>query len=72
MRSLTKMQLAVFEVVRAYIERNGYPPSIRDIQDALGFASPSTAHVHVRALVKKGYLQMDKGKCRTMKVVEEA
>jgi repressor LexA len=42
--------------IAEYAQQHGYPPSVREIRDAVGLASPSTVHAHLRVLEREGYL----------------
>jgi repressor LexA len=55
--ALTRRQRQVLEVIRAFIERNGYSPSLEEIGAALGLSSVATVHKHVSLLIEKGYAQ---------------
>jgi len=68
---LTNNQADVLEFVRSYIGFKRYPPTIREICDALGYRSTSTVHLHLHALVAKTYLEIDGGP-RTLRVVKSA
>ncbi len=53
--ALTRRQREVVEVIRDFISRNGYSPSLEEIGKALGLSSVATVHKHVTHLVSKGY-----------------
>jgi len=53
---VTAAQRRVYEFVAAFLNDNGYAPTIREIGDGLGLGSSSTVHMHLRALVSLGYL----------------
>lgn len=53
---MTGAQRKVYEFVAAFLNDNGYAPTIREIGDGLGLASSSTVHMHLAALVNLGYL----------------
>ena len=57
--ALTDTQRQIFDYIRDYIEKNGYPPAIRDIGDAFEIKSPNGVMCHLRALKKKGYIERD-------------
>lgn len=60
----------VYEYVRDYVAEHGWAPSIREIADAVGVRSTSTAHGYVIALVLEGRLVRDPRRPRAMRVVE--
>ncbi len=63
---LTDRQRQVLDFIVEHTRENGYPPSVRDIGDAIGLSSPSTVHAHLAALQDKGYLQRDTAKPRAI------
>jgi len=63
----TKEQL-IFDYIKENIRKNGYSPSIRDIRTALNIKSTSTVHTYLERLEKKGYIQKENGKSRTLRV----
>lgn len=58
----------VFDYIKENIRKNGYSPSIRDICTALNIKSTSTVHTCLDRLEKKGYIQKENGKSRTLRV----
>ena len=64
--TLTNRQGEVLKVIAKHIEEVGYPPTIRELGDALGISSTNGVNDHLKALVKKGYLSREDGKSRTM------
>ena len=56
---LTKRQQEIFEFIRKYSAKYGYPPTVRDIGKAVGLASSSTVHAHLANLEKIGLLRRD-------------
>ncbi len=66
---LTVRQRRVLEVIRNSVDRRGYPPSMREIGDAVGLASPSSVSHQLNALVTKGYLRRDPNRPRALEVV---
>lgn len=63
---LTKRQQQILEYIRTCIEVKHYPPSVREIGEAIGLSSPSTVHAHLNALESKGYIKRDGAKSRSM------
>ena len=66
---LTVRQRRVLETIRDAIERHGYPPSMREIGEAAGLASPSSVAHQLAALQRKGFLRRDPNRPRAMEVV---
>lgn len=66
---LSKRQTAIYEYICAYTRERGYPPSVREIGAAVGLASPSTVHMHLKVLQERGYIRRDSKKPRTIEVV---
>lgn len=65
---MTDSQQRVYDYVVAYIEENGYSPTVRQICDGLGYSSTATVQQHIRGLVHKGFLQ---GAGRTLQPVQD-
>ena len=68
MTDLTPRQRQVLEFVDAEVRHRGYPPSVREIGEAVGLSSSSTVHAHLAALQDKGYLRRDPSKPRAIEV----
>ena len=68
MESLTKSESRVYSFLCEYIEENGFSPSVRDITEALGFASPSTVHLYISRLEQKGYIEREQKKSRSLRI----
>jgi repressor LexA len=66
--TLGPRQRKILDYILTTVQDRGYPPSVREIADAVGLASPSTVHAHLEALQKKGYLQKDATKPRAIKI----
>jgi repressor LexA len=65
---LTPRQRRVLEVIREWVERLGYPPSVREIGEAVGLTSTSSVAHQLRALERKGYLRRDPNRPRAVGV----
>jgi repressor LexA len=65
---LTPRQRKVLEVIRDHVERAGYPPSVREIGDAVGLTSTSSVAHQMRVLEKKGFLRRDPNRPRALDV----
>ena len=71
MEGLSPRQRQVLEFIDAEVRRRGYPPSVREIGEAVGLASPSTVHAHLSALQDKGFLRRDPSKPRAIELSYE-
>ncbi|MDR7556335.1 MAG: transcriptional repressor LexA [Armatimonadota bacterium] len=67
---LTRRQADILTFVKRYTETHGYPPSVREIGQAMGLTSSSTVHSHLAALERKGYLRRDPSKPRALEILE--
>jgi repressor LexA len=67
-KPLTARQREVLVIIEQYVRDRGYPPSVRDIGEAVGLTSPSTVHAHLAALQRRGYLRRDPTKPRAIEV----
>jgi len=63
---LTPRQRKVLEVIRDWVERFGYPPSVREIGEAVGLVSPSSVAYQLKVLEGKGYLRRDPNRPRAV------
>lgn len=66
---LSGRQRQVLDYIRDTVADRGYPPSVREIGDAIGLSSPSTVHSHLSTLVKLGYIRRDPTKPRAIEVL---
>jgi repressor LexA len=66
---LSKRQREIFDFVVAYADKHGYPPTVREIGESVGLASPSTVHAHLANLERAGLLKRDPTKPRALEVV---
>jgi repressor LexA len=66
---LSKRQAEIFDFVVKYGDKHGYPPTVREIGEAVGLASPSTVHAHLANLERAGHLRRDPTKPRALEVV---
>ena len=66
--SLTSRQRAILEFIDSNMRERGYPPSVREIGEAVGLNSPATVHNHLATLQKLGYLRRDPTKPRALEV----
>lgn len=70
MTKLSKRQEAILDFIKGRVLEKGYPPSVREIGEAVGLASSSTVHGHLARLEKKGYIRRDPTKPRAIEVLE--
>ena len=69
---LTKRQQEIFDFIKRYSAKYGYPPTVRDIGKAVGLASSSTVHAHLANLEKVGLLRRDRSKPRALELMDKA
>lgn len=69
-RELTRRQQQILDFIRAEVHRLGYPPSVREIGEAVGLSSSSTVHSHLAALEAKGLIRRDPSKPRALEVLD--
>src|SRR6202167_433359 len=67
---LTKRQQEIFDFIKRYSARHGYPPTVRDIGKAVGLASSSTVHQHLANLERLGLLKRDPSKPRAIELLD--
>ena len=65
---LTARQRAILEVIHGHVADHGYPPSVREIGDAVGLKSSSSVHAQLETLESKGYLRRDPTKPRALEL----
>jgi len=70
--NLTKRQQEIFDFIKRYSAKHGYPPTVRDIGKAVGLASSSTVHAHLSNLEKLGLLRRDPSKPRALELLDRA
>lgn len=68
--TLTTRQQQVLDVILTTVAERGYPPTVREIGEAVGLSSPSTVHSHLSALLKAGYIRRDPSKPRAIEVID--
>jgi repressor LexA len=66
---LTTRQREIYEFITEYVDGHGYPPTVREIGEQVGLASPSTVHAHLANLERAGYLRRDPTKPRALELV---
>lgn len=69
--SLTEKQQLVYDFLKKQIKTKGYPPTVREICEAVNLSSTSTVHSHLESLEKKGYIRKSPSKNRSIEILEE-
>lgn len=69
MAQLSPKQARIYEFILSFTRENGYPPSVREIADAVGLKSPSTVHFHLKSLEEAGVITRGAGKTRAITAV---
>ena len=72
MKNLTKRQSEIFKYIKEEIEINGYPPTRSEISKTFGFRSPNAAEDHLKALKKKGVLDLAAGTSRGITLLSQS
>ncbi len=67
---LSRRQQQILEFIRQSVQSRGFPPSIREIGEAVGLSSSSTVHSHLRSLETKGYLRRNPSKPRSIELLD--
>lgn len=70
-KGLTRAEEGVYEFIKVFLEEHDYPPSVRDICDGLHYSSVCTSSTHLRKLKKKNFITFQKGKGRTIELVDK-
>ncbi len=65
---ISKRQQQAYDFICTFTASHGYPPSVREIGNAIGLSSPSTVHSHLHKLEKAGYIKRDPNKPRTIEI----
>lgn len=71
MSKLSNRQQQILEFIRTEVARRGYPPSVREIGEAVGLHSSSTVHGHLQRLEELGYIRRDPAKPRAIEVLDD-
>ena len=71
MENLTSRQAQVLDLIKQYIADTGYPPTRADIARELGFKSPNAAEEHLKALARKGAIEMIPGTSRGIRLPDD-
>jgi repressor LexA len=71
MKKLSKRQQDILEFIKKEVQLKGYPPSVREIGEAVGLASSSTVHGHLARLESKGLIRRDPTKPRAIEILDQ-
>jgi len=71
MSKLSKRQIEIFDFIKKNVKEKGYPPSVREIAEAVGLSSSSTVHGHLAKLENKGLIRRDPTKPRAIEILEK-
>jgi repressor LexA len=71
MKKLSKRQQDILEFIKREVQQKGYPPSVREIGEAVGLASSSTVHGHLARLESKGLIRRDPTKPRAIEILDQ-
>ena len=69
---ITSKQLEILDYMKNQILNKGYPPSVREICEAVGLKSTSSVHAHLETLEKNGYIRRDPTKPRAIEIVDDS
>ncbi|MHC0037105.1 transcriptional repressor LexA [Pseudoneobacillus sp. C159] len=72
MTKISKRQQDILEFIKEEVRAKGYPPSVREIGEAVGLASSSTVHGHLNRLESKGLIRRDPTKPRAIEILDES
>lgn len=71
MKKLSQRQLDILNFIKQEVREKGYPPSVREIAEAVGLASSSTVHGHLERLQQKGLIRRDPTKPRAIEILDD-
>ncbi|HLQ74068.1 MAG TPA: transcriptional repressor LexA [Bacillota bacterium] len=71
MTKLSKRQQMILDYIKKEVEDKGYPPSVREIAEAVGLASSSTVHGHLSRIENKGYIKRNPSKPRAIEILDK-
>jgi repressor LexA len=67
---VTERQRAILDYLRGFVDEHGYPPTVREIGEAVGLRSPSTVHAHLAQLERAGFIRRDPTKPRALELTD--
>lgn len=71
-KPLTARQIEILRLIEAHVEDSGFPPTRAEICSAMGFSSPNAAETHLRALERKGVIEMTSGASRGIRLTQQS
>lgn len=71
-KPLTPRQVEILRLIEAHVEESGFPPTRAEICSAMGFSSPNAAETHLRALERKGVIEMTSGASRGIRLTQQS
>lgn len=71
-KPLTARQIEILRMIEAHVEESGFPPTRAEICSAMGFSSPNAAETHLRALERKGVIEMTSGASRGIRLTQQS
>ena len=71
MQNLRPKQQEIYNFILEFTDDHGYPPSVREIAEAVNLKSPSTVHFHMKALQEKGLISCAEGRTRAISITED-
>jgi len=71
MKKISTRQTEILDFIKSEVREKGYPPSVREIGEAVGLASSSTVHGHLERLEKKGFIRRDPTKPRAIEILTD-
>jgi repressor LexA len=72
MTKLSNRQQMILDFIKDEVRKKGYPPSVREIAEAVGLASSSTVHGHLARIENKGFIRRDPTKPRAIEVLDQS
>lgn len=72
MRQVSEKQNEIYEFLKTYTDNKGYPPSVREICEAVGLKSTSSVHGHLKRLESKGLIKRDPTKPRALEIIDNS
>lgn len=67
---LTEKQKNILKLIKKYIEKNGYSPTLRELCDLTKLKSTSSIYSHLNKLQEAGYIKKERGEARTLRVIK--
>ena len=67
---MTRRLEEYYQIIKSFIEKNGYSPTVREIGELAGIASPATSMFAIKKLKNLGYIEYEKGKNRTIRCLK--